>query len=283
MFKKMILDKLEKIDDLPTLLTIALEVERLIKDPNTSVEKIEYLIKNDPSLTAKVLKVANSANYSGTKRILSLHQAITRLGFDEIYKISIAISFLNTFKPKNINYEKFWIHSITTAYIAMKLNELSDDDIDAESVFTGGILHDIGVIILDQYFSDLYKKVFDIATNKNIDLALIEQNVLGITHAEVGAILLQKWKIPIQITDIILNHHNPKNSIAAQRDTKLVYLADFMTNNRGLDNGTGFFPVHFCDDVWEDLNLSISVVPKIIDEVDIELEQAKQFLRLGGR
>ncbi|MCL2065302.1 MAG: HDOD domain-containing protein [Candidatus Cloacimonetes bacterium] len=283
MFKKKILDKLERIDDLPTLLTIALEVERLVKDPNTSVEKIEYLIKNDPSLTAKVLKVANSATYSGTKRIMSLHQAITRLGFDEISKITLAITFLNTFKPKNIDYEQYWIHSITTGYIAVKLNQLSDDEIDADSVFTGGILHDIGVLILDQYFGDIYKKVFEIAGNKNLDLALIEQNVLGITHAEVGAILLQKWKLPLQITDIILNHHNPKNSISAQRDTKLVYIANFITNNRGYDNGTGFFPVHFYDDIWEDLNLSTNVIPKIIDEVENELEQARSFLRLGGR
>jgi len=283
MFKKKIIDQLEKIDDLPTLLTIALEVEKLVNDESTSVEQIEFLIKNDPTLTAKVLKVANSAVYSGTKRILSLNQAISRLGFEEINKLTLAITFLNTFKSKNINYEKFWIHSITTAYVAVKLNLISGDKNEVDRTFIGGILHDIGVLILDQYFSDIYKKVFDIAINKNIDLAIIEQNVLGITHAEVGAILLQKWKIPMQITDIILHHHNPQYAAIVPRDTKLVYLANFITNNRGLDNGTGFFPVHFFDDIWDDLKLSETSIPKIIDEVEKELELARQFLKFGGK
>ena len=282
MFKRMILDKLEKIEDLPTLLTIALEVEKLINDPKTSVEQIEYLIKNDPTLTAKVLKVANSATYSGTKRILSLNQAISRLGFEEINKITLAITFLNTFKPKNLDYEKFWIHSIMTSNIAKKLNQFSNDD-NIDSTFTGGILHDIGVLILDQYFSDIYKKVFEIATTKNIELFVIEQNVLGITHAEVGAILLQKWKIPLQITDIILNHHSPRNSKTVPRDTKLVYLANFIANNRGYNNGTGFFPENFYDEIWTELNLPTALIPKILEEVEMELEQAKQFLKLGGR
>lgn len=283
MYKKMIMDKLEKIHEIPTMLTVATEIDRLTNDPNSSVEQISNVIKNDPALTAKVLKISNSALFAGTQRIVSLSQAISRLGYAEIRRVTIAIAFLNSFKAFYVDYEKFWLHSITTAYIAVKLNELTKAKVSSDKLFTGGILHDIGILVLDQYFTNIYRKVFDISINRNFELSIVEQKVLGVTHAEIGAFLLDRWNIPNQVTDIIQYHHQPQNSKIAQRDTKLIYLANFIANNRGYDNGTGTFPEHFYDDIWMELRLSAEDIPQIIEDVQVELDKAKQLLRLGGR
>ena len=283
MYKKKIFDKLASITELPTMLVVAMEINRLTSDPNTTIEQIEALIKNDLTLTAKVLKIANSALFAGSKRIVSLNSAISRLGFAEVSKLSLAITFLNTFKPNYVDYEMFWIHSIATAYITTKLNDFSADKKRSERLFTGAILHDIGILILDQHFSEIYKKVFDIALNKNIELTIVEQKVLGTNHAEVGAYLLEKWKIPSEITEIIKFHHQPQKATMTDHETKLIYLANFISNNRGYNNGTGTFPTHFYDDIWDDLKLSAEDIPQIIEEVNEDIEKAKNLLRIGGR
>lgn len=283
MYKKMIIDKLDAIDEVPTLLTIAAEVERLTHNPDASAEDIGKVIKLDPALTGKVLKVANSVIYAGNQRIVSLQQAIARLGFAEIRRLTLTIAFLNSFKSLYVNYEKFWMHSITTAYLSLFLHELSGNEQKADRLFTCGILHDIGVLILDQYFTNMYKKVFDISTNKKFELELVEQKILGISHAEIGAFLLKKWKIPEEIVDVIEYHHHPQNAKLSVRDAKIVYLANFISNNRGIDNGTGFFPEGFYDDIWEDLNLQVDSMPDLIASVESEVEKAKQILKFGGR
>jgi len=283
MYKKMIMTKLQGINEIPTMLTVATEIDRLTNDPNSSAEGVSNVIKNDPALTAKVLKIANSALFAGTQRIVSLNQAVARLGYGEIRRVTIAIAFLNSFKSLFVDYEKFWIHSITTAYIAQKLNELSKTNMPSDRLFTGALLHDIGILILDQYFTTIYKKIFDMSINKKYDLSIVEQKILGITHAEVGALLLKKWNVPDQITDIIYYHHQPQNSKIAQRDTKIVYLANFIANNRGYDNGTGTFHEQFYDDIWMELRLSVEQVPEIIESVQNDVEKAKQLLKLGGK
>ncbi|MCL1826893.1 MAG: HDOD domain-containing protein, partial [Candidatus Cloacimonetes bacterium] len=187
MYKAKIFKVLKNTHVLPTMLTVAMEINRMTADPDTTIEQIEALIKNDMTLTAKVLKIANSPTFAGTRRIVSLNSAISRLGLAEISKLSLTVSFLNMFKPNFIDYEKFWIHSISVAYIASKINDMTTVGVKTDKLFTSAILHDLGIMILDQYFGSIYKKVFDIALTKNIDLTLVEQNVLGTTHAEVGA------------------------------------------------------------------------------------------------
>ena len=277
------MEKLAGITELPTMLPVAMEINRLTSDPSTTIEQIEGLIKNDLTLTAKVLKIDNSALFAGSKRIVSLNSAVSRLGFAEISKLSLAITFLNCFKPNHVDYEMFWVHSIATAYIALKLNDYSAEKKRSEKLFTGAILHDVGILILDQYFGDIYKKVFDIALNKNIELTVVEQKVLGTNHAEVGAFLLEKWKIPMEITEMIKYHHKPQKATYTERETKLIYLANFISNNRGYHNGTGTFPSHFYDDIWDDVKLHAEDIPLIIEAVNEDIEKAKNLLRIGGR
>lgn len=284
MYRISIIDKLKNIEEIPTMLTIALEIDRLTNSENATASEISEVVKLDPSLTGKILKIANSALYAGVQRIVSLQQAISRLGFKEIRKISLSIAIINSFKNTFIDYEQFWLHSISTAYIAAHLISKSDKRIDEETAFSCGLLHDVGVLILDQYFGGLYKKVFDIAVKRKFDLQIVEQKILGISHAEVAAILLKKWRLPDDMIDVILHHHSPQNAKPENKiNANYVYIANFIANNRGIDNGTGFFPEMFYDDIWDELEISIDDIPDIIEAVSDKLDHAKELLRIGGK
>lgn len=282
MFRNKIINEIKNIKDIPTMFRVALEIERLAQDINSSASQISQIIKLDPALTAKVLAVANSAAYASTHKISDLNQVISRLGFPTIRKIALSIAVMNTFKSKYIDYSKFWIHSITVGYTAMYIHKLSQPMRKNEEVYTAGILHDIGILILDQYFPDLYRKVFDIAAKKKADLQFVEQKILGIDHAEVGQILFENWKLPQSIVEVIRYHHSPQKSTNELYNSRIVYLANFICNNRGIDNGTGFFPESFYDDIWEDLNLPIDDIQNIIDDVQKDTDLAKDLLKLGG-
>ncbi len=284
MYRNSILQRLNKVGEAPTMLTISLEIDRLVRDPNTSAAQIGRVIRLDPALTGKVLKIANSAIYATRHRIVSLQQAIARLGFSEIRRITMSIAVINSFKNYFVDYDKFWVHSITTAYLATALNRKTSRKANEDELYINGLLHDIGVLVLDQYFTTIYKKVFEIAVKRRFDLPLVENKILGINHAEVGSFLLNRWKLPENVVNVVLNHHQPQN-LDPEYDTlgKIIYLANFICNNRGIDNGSGFFPEGFYDDIWDELGLSVEEVPLIIDSVLLETEKAKEILRLGGR
>jgi putative nucleotidyltransferase with HDIG domain len=282
MYRETILERISKLDEIPTQLKVSLELNRALKDPNTSAQQVGAIIRLDPALTGKVLKVANSALYAGYQRIVSLQQAISRLGFSEIRRITMTISVINGFKNYFVDYEKFWLHSITTAYLATELFNRTGYKGDPDEAYIAGILHDIGILILDQYFTTVYKKVFEIAGKKRFDLQLVEQKTLGISHPEVGSYLLSKWKLPEAVTGAVLNHHTPQYVVQDSVLPKVVYLANFICNNRGIDNGSGFFPEHFYDDIWDDLGLSVETVPEILEKVGGDMQRARELLRIGG-
>ncbi|MCD4651841.1 MAG: HDOD domain-containing protein [Candidatus Cloacimonetes bacterium] len=285
MYKTAILNTINSINEIPTMLSISLEVDRLARDPRSSATKISDIIRLDPALTGKVLKIANSAIYASARRIVSLQQAIARLGFVELRRIVMSIAIINSFNNYFINYEKFWLHSISTAYLAVELNNRIGKRANESALYIGGLLHDVGILVLDQYFTQTYKKVFEIASNRRFDLQLVEQKILGISHADVGNFLLTKWKIPKDITNLVAFHHAPQKLLDETNalSAKLVYLANIICNNRGIHNGTGFFPEGFYDDIWEELGLNVEDVDEIIASVEKRIETAKELLRLGGR
>lgn len=283
MNREKILEEIGKIDRIPTMLSIAMEIERLVRDPNSTTPQLAAVIKLDPSLTTRVLKVANSAAFASTREIIDIKMVINRIGFEGIRKIALSVAVLNSFSLTHIDYEKFWLHSITTAYLSDQLSILAKPNDPNRPLFSCGILHDIGVLIFDQYFPDLYKKIFQLSAKEKVDLHLLESEYLGISHAELGAIVLEKWNIPSFITEVVHHHHFPERATAETDNARLIYLANFICNNRGLDNGTGFFPSGFDDDIFEKLHLKVDDMPAIIERVEKETQTAKEILRLGGR
>jgi putative nucleotidyltransferase with HDIG domain len=212
--------KIAQIHDLPTLPSIAAEVLELLSDPSYSPDALERILRQDPSLTAKILKMANSAFYSPRYPVDSLRRATLLLGSREIRQIVLSLSVVNLFRPvvgqTVFDREKFWRHSAETAVLAQaflaRLKVLAERDLGLEGdiVFCAGLLHDLGKIVMDHYFHDDFMKTLELAQQNFIPSLEAEIEVFDADHTVIGTWLAQNWKLPANLTSGIRFHHHPE-------------------------------------------------------------------------
>ena len=133
------------------------------------------------------------------------------------------------------------------------------------------MLHDLGILILDQFVCDSYKQVIALAQDKLRETYLVEREIMGIDHAEVGGLVLKKWHLPPTIVNAALYHHLPNECPEESRaTTQLIHLANFACNNQGIDSGMDIFPTTFSQSAWFDSGLSVEDIPEIIEQVNEE-------------
>ncbi|MFH1147047.1 MAG: HDOD domain-containing protein [Pseudomonadota bacterium] len=276
--------KIEEARDLPTLPEIVIKVEKLARSDSASARDLAKIMDHDPSLTARVLKVANSVIYGGRNPITSVTYAVARIGFTEVRNIALSLSVLKLFTSKGfVDYAKFWKHSLAVAFASRALqrhvravNDSTDD------LFVMGLLHDIGIVLLDQFFPKVYHPVLDIAAKDSTSLSELEKESLGIDHAKVGSLLLERWRLPETVVEAVRCHHFPDMAKQARIGAQVVHLANFMCNNQGIDNGIEAFPSGFSQSSWHDTGLSVDDIPKLIDEVNEEAAKSDVMMALGG-
>ena len=233
----------ESIIGLPTLPTVVTQMMSLIDNPNTSANDVAKLISTDQALTAKMLKLANSAFYGFLREIATVNHAVVVLGFETVKSLGLSVSVLERFSGANDNGEfdrqRFWEHSIACAVaariLAAKVRYRTRGQGEA---FAGGILHDIGKLVLSQFFPDEFSEILHLVNTENIYIGKAEEEVLGLTHAEVGAWLGERWNMPKQLVDAIAYHHMPGR--LPQREAELpslIHLADFLCRREQIGDG----------------------------------------------
>jgi len=285
-----IIEKLSSIPDLPTLPQVATRLQAEISSPNASAGTISEIIREDPAISIKVLRVSNSPLYGLGKKVTDIRDAVRILGFKEVYNIVLSMSTLNLFKgASHINYKDFWNHSLSVAFATKAIVDFTGKNSPAieaaklSDLFIAGLLHDIGILVLDQYLPHTYDTVRKAMTQMD-DLPLygLEYECLGISHGEVGEIVLKRWNIPGHITDAVAFHHNPEEVRANKELTEIVHIADFICNNQGIGNGAGAPSISFSDDAWANLDMSIEDITKIINEVRAQAEKSPIIMALAS-
>ncbi len=219
---------LNQVQNLPTLSTLLIKILHEIDRKSATAHSIKKTVEQDASLSAKLLKVANSPFYGLRQEITSIEHAIVILGIDEIVKLVLSLSMNKalkfTFDVKDFNYNNLWKHSFFTAHIASFLVEKYFPFIDANVVFTGGLLHDMGRFILPVCFTDKMQKIMTEWENNLYHLEKIQQ----IPHTIIGYYLGQKWRFSDVLLYCIRYHHNPKHN--PDKESKLhvniIFLAD---------------------------------------------------------
>jgi len=188
----------------------------------------------------RVLRMANSSFYRrGSKEIDTIHRAILMMGLNEVVNIATSVSVLSILNPKNDEREslrrKLCNHCIATALIARYMDKKIHLRAQGRE-FVGGLLHDIGKIIFDEYFHDRFLEAHELSIRKDCPMFEAEKEVIGATHMDVGSFLAQKWKLPPYLADIILNHHNPAD--AQLKDiTALISIANLLAKAREISCG----------------------------------------------
>ena len=177
---------------------------------STTLDEMGELIALEPVLTAKLLQYSNSAYYRGTELVSSVPEAIGRVGFQTVFTlVSSATSHQNIKLPANCGLDaaKLWKHSVTTAFSCKFIAE--DINLNSNLLFTGGMLHDIGRVVIANSKGAEYGQLLVEAFAKMASTCEYERTAYGFTHADVGACLLETWKLPPLLTESVCFHHCP--------------------------------------------------------------------------
>jgi HD-like signal output (HDOD) protein len=204
-------DYLKYINNLPVIPEIAIRVMNIAEDGlNISFRELENIIRVDPGLTAKILKIANSALYARQNEIKSLQIAISMLGFKNIKSLVLLVTASSFFHhaKKTKFYNDFWRHSITTAFLG-KIFSLHCQKTDiAENVFSSGLLHNIGKTVLFNVDPPKYERLLVMEKEGKEPTEVYEEQLFGINHRKIGAELFKRWNFPDLFIDIALEHNS---------------------------------------------------------------------------
>jgi len=201
-----------KIDYLPPFSPTAQKAIQLLKNDNFRIKELVDIIKYDTSLTANLLKVANSALFAHSREINNITTAINYLGRKQIQSIVTISAAKHYFQYKLDGYEEnpgeLWEHNLAVSIISRSLLKY-EPEVDENDLFTAGLLHDIGKIILSSFVADEFKQMNELMSKKQIDFITAEKEIIGYTHPEIGAAVLKKWNFSRELVYVTRYHHEP--------------------------------------------------------------------------
>ena len=276
---------IQDLGQIPTMPTIAGKVMQIVNDPKSNADDVAKFISKDVALTSKVLRLANSAFYGIPRTISSVNSAIVILGFNTIRSLVLSASVIKIFpaKPGMASFDRkaFWKHSFVAGMAARMLaaHLRRRKLVDLEIAFSAGLLHDIGKLILEQFASQEYQQVMKLALEKGQPLFQVEKTMLGLTHAEVSGMLVDKWQMPIELKLPITSHHHPLEEREMPEMAALIHLANHLAHlaGSGCMQGEVFAPlVAECHGI---LNLGLDE-EKLMAELAVMLQEAEPFFSL---
>ena len=218
----------ESINSLPQFPENILHIQKLINDPASDMSAIAKQIAADPALTADLLKIVNSAQYMLSKKVNNISEAVKMIGIKGIKNLLYSYGTQKVLGDDTADKKKLWEHSYKTAFYASNLvknyknvSGLLDD------VYVGGMLHDMGKIIFSNVHPDLMEKIKGFCADKNVPSSTFENLSSGLNHAELGALVAEKWNFPDKLVAAIRYHHDPDSAPEECKNiVHTVYLAN---------------------------------------------------------
>lgn len=277
---------LNEVPDLPTLPRVVAHLEALLRQETTTAEGIAEIISTDPTISANILRVVNSAYYAArTGRITSLRHAVARLGLREVDRICTVLSVVETFRGMgpHLDHEVFWRHSLMAGIASRIIHRLGQrsPSIGEDEAYLAGLLHDIGILILDQYFPSLYERSRKEAAQSSLSCPQEERRLLGMDHGEIGALILNRWNMSPAMVQAVAWHHQPSRCDAQYRGLVCtVHLADSICIELGIGDFSDGGISGIGEDIWNDLRLSADHIPAIIEHLRKEESECESFLSL---
>jgi len=268
-------DLMRRIDRLKPLPEIARRIISRIEYSGSSLSDLEKYILKDQAITANILKVCNSAYYGLQHKISSINRAVVLIGAETLRNIVLAASLYNLYKERIDGYslEKGAMlkHSVCCGMVAELIaNEKKFKDCDV--VFTAGLLHDIGKMILDEYAFEKFNLIMDRVVNDNMPFLDAEDTILGYNHAQVGGLAAREWNLPEVLIEAISFHHQPEKAKGNPQVVSIVHIADVISSMAGAGGGA--------DDLANRIHQSaISAINLQKDDVDRIVEKLPEVMR----
>ncbi|HED39521.1 MAG TPA: HDOD domain-containing protein [Chromatiales bacterium] len=215
---------------------VYVKVFDLMESPTATADDMGLVISQDPSLTARLLKIVNSPFYNFSSRIDTVSRAIAVIGLRELYSLVVAVSAVKSFSaiPNDVvNMDTFWRHSIYCGIISRLLAKRCHV-LHTERLFIAGLLHDIGSLVIYNRVPDIAKKMLESANGDEERLFAVEREELGFTHADLGGELLKQWSLPDSLQEAVAFHHQPGAAKVAAMEAAIVHIANILANQSEL-------------------------------------------------
>jgi len=222
---------------LPSLPTLFGELERLLDNPFSSNRKIADLVKKDPSLVSKIMQLSNSALYGKRQEVKQFENAITYLGTSTLQNLVLQICMVRLFPFNNSDLPEFdaatfWKHALATAFYSELLAKMFKFP-QSDEFYLGGLMHDLGKIMLYQYHPDRYEEAILLQLEEQISGISAEIKIFGVDHTDIGVFLAQAWQFSPTIQSIISNHHS-QFSNNTSLPVAIVSLGNSLANSYGM-------------------------------------------------
>lgn len=289
---KAILHKLDQIEKLPTLPTVYHRISSVVNDPNSSIDDVVELIRDDPAIVANLLRLANSAFYSPGygQRIVSPDVAVSRLGMAATRNLVLTTSVLTAFEsPGQSLFDRslFWKHCICCGIVAQTVYEFCRNQIrgkmEQSELHLVGILHDVGKIVMEANFYDDFQSILGMAAERRLPLHAAERQYWNCDHTEIGEWLCRNWSLDGRLASVVRWHHEPLSAPEDHRVVAaLVHIADYICNKEQFGDSGDRFKPEFDGDVWRFLGLELKHLGDLLDQVNQEVLHSEVFLSLNA-
>lgn len=274
-------DELKKrvlqVSELFTLPDVIVKINSMVRSPETSAGDIANTISADMALSAKVLKLVNSSFYGFSRRITSINYAIVILGFNAIRNLVMSVFLAGKCKnaTKNFDMGEFWRYAVNCAvandYIAEITGYPQRDD-----AFMAGLMHKIGVVVMNQYWPDELSAVIDKCHGEGLLLKEAERQMLGFDHYELGAALLDRWNLPEDIVDVCRNVSAP--GMEHSELCNMTHLANILVRTLCLGSPGDQVMPELRPTALEKLGLAPRQLPEIMEKIVVLGEKSQSFL-----
>jgi len=254
----------------------------VINHPRSGPADVGRVLSEDSGLTSRLLKLVNSAMFSFPQRIGNVTHAVQVVGTAQVRDLALATSIVSTFDgvPEDlVDMESFWRHSLVCGVSARVLAAQRREH-NVERFFVAGLLHDVGRLVLFQVESEGMRVCLERSRAERQPLHVIEREVLGFDHAQVGAALMASWNFPGVFTEVVGYHHMPALASRFPVEAAAVHAGDVIANALRI-GGSGQSMVPALEaGVWEQLNIETDLAPILLDDIERQYRDAA-YIQLG--
>lgn len=278
---------LSKLQDIRTLPVVAMKVNDLINDPNSSSNEIAEVLKKDLVLTAKILRLVNSSYYSIPGGVADVKRALAFLGFNTLAQLVLSLSVFSFFKDvdsSEFSMPEFWRHSLAVAVCSEVIAKMTKQP-KPEEAFSCGLLHDVGKLVLNEIDPKTFLQVVRETRQKGCSYIDVERQLDLPSHSYIGEIIATKWGLPQSIRLAIRYHHfdvSKMDSIlpSIKPMIQIVRLSNAICIKNKVGNSGNCSAGAVTADMLAPLKLSFDDVSKIEDQLKIDMERAGAFLNV---